>query len=193
MQGSPAAFVLAPVASRVVAPELIKWIIPPAARPVNSLPVTRFTASGLQYVRTSENICPQPVNNLPNNIATALQASFSVATTYASRIPFQSNVLHIKASVKSPFGFQSVHWRWPWKPAAIALWPIASSKKPISRSFGLPFIKSRTMRVIFTTNSQSASLPARSFCFSGRFLSQPSFTLHHCSVQAMAFSYSSWS
>ena len=165
--------------------------MPPAARPVSSFPVTRFTASGLQYVRTSLNICPQPVSKLPNNMATALQESFSVANTYALRIPFQSNVLHIRASVKSPLGFQSVHWRCPWKPAAMALCPMASSLKPISRSRGLPFIKSRTIRVIFTTNSQSASFCSRVFCRSGRFFSHPSFVLQYFSVQAMAFAYSS--
>ena len=27
------------------------------------------------------------------------------------------------ASMKSPLGKWSVHWRWPWKPPAMALWP----------------------------------------------------------------------
>ena len=81
MQCSPVALVLSPVASSVVAPEFIKCIMPPEANPVSSLPVTRFTASGLQYVRTSLNICPQPVSKLPNSMATALHESFSVAST----------------------------------------------------------------------------------------------------------------
>ena len=37
-----------PVASRVAEPELIRWITPPAAKPVSSYPVTRLTAAGLQ-------------------------------------------------------------------------------------------------------------------------------------------------
>ena len=39
-----------------------------------------------------------------------IKASFSVARTYASRMPFQSKVVLSSASLKSPFGFQSVHW-----------------------------------------------------------------------------------
>jgi hypothetical protein len=56
MAGLPS-FVCSPAASRQVAPELIRWMIPFAASPARSLPVTRLTASGLQYVRTSLKIC----------------------------------------------------------------------------------------------------------------------------------------
>ena len=49
--------------------------------PVKALPVTRFTASGLQYVRTSENICEVLVSKWPNSMATPFKLSFSVANT----------------------------------------------------------------------------------------------------------------
>src|ERR1700690_1978495 len=45
-----------PVASSDAAPLLIRWITPPAAAPSRVTPVTRLTASGLQYVRTSAKI-----------------------------------------------------------------------------------------------------------------------------------------
>ena len=89
--------------------------------------------------------------------------SFSVATTCGSLGPFQSKDELQKASMKSPLGQWSVHWRWPWKPAAMALRPTPSSPKPISTSLGLPFIMSRMMMAILVTYSQSASLAARDF------------------------------
>ena len=102
--GLPSASVDCPVPSSVVAPELMRWMMPPAARPVSSLPVTRFTASGLQYVRTSLKICARLVSRWPKSMATPLQASFSVATTKASRMPFQSNDVFSIDSGKSPLG-----------------------------------------------------------------------------------------
>ena len=42
-----------PVQSSAVAPLLIRWMKPSAASPSGFQPVTRCTASGLQYVRTS--------------------------------------------------------------------------------------------------------------------------------------------
>ena len=55
--GTPS-YSAAPVASRVEEPEFIRCIIPFAALPSRRFPVTRSTASGLQYVRISENSCP---------------------------------------------------------------------------------------------------------------------------------------
>ena len=57
MTGFPPRLCL-PVPSIVVDPELMRWMKPPPASPVTLFPVTRFTASGLQYVRTSEKIAP---------------------------------------------------------------------------------------------------------------------------------------
>ena len=93
-----------PVASSVAAPELIRWMIPPAAAPASSWPVTRFTAAGLQYVRTSAKICAVPVSRWPNSIDAPFSESFSVANTNASRMPFQSNDELRIASMKSPLG-----------------------------------------------------------------------------------------
>ena len=63
------------------------------------------------------------------------------------------------ASMKSPLGKWSVHWRWPWKPPRMALCPRASSPQSSSARRGLPTIRSRAISVILTTVSQS-----RSFC-----------------------------
>ena len=90
-----------------------------------------------------------------------LRASFSVATMYGARLPFQSKDELRMASRKSPFGKWSVHWRWPWKPAAIALWPCACSPRPIAASRGLPVIRSRAISAIFTLSSHSVSICSR--------------------------------
>ena len=66
--------------------------------------VTLLIASGLQYVRISENICAVFVRRYPNSIGTPFIASFSVATRYGGLIPFQSNDEQSIASRKSPFG-----------------------------------------------------------------------------------------
>ncbi len=76
--------------------------------------------------------------------------------------------------MKSPLGMWSVHCRWPWKPPTIALWPSASSPKPMAASFGLPCIRSRPMSAIFTEISQSLSSWARERRFSGWLWSSPS-------------------
>ena len=77
--GSPSR-VCRPVPSSVAGPELIMCRTPPAAWPSSSWPVTRFTASGLQYVRTSAKICAVPVSKLPISMLAPLRLSFSVAT-----------------------------------------------------------------------------------------------------------------
>ena len=46
--GLPSASDIAPEASSVLLPELIRWMMPFAALPVSFLPVARSTASGLQ-------------------------------------------------------------------------------------------------------------------------------------------------
>lgn len=48
MIGLPSSSVFRPVPFSVVAPELRRSMNPPAATPLSSWPVTRFTASGLQ-------------------------------------------------------------------------------------------------------------------------------------------------
>ena len=72
-----------PLASKQDAPEFIKCINPSDsfATPSSSYPVAFLTASGDQYVRTSENICGVLVNNFPNSILIPLRTSFSVART----------------------------------------------------------------------------------------------------------------
>jgi hypothetical protein len=84
-------------------------MIPFAASPARSLPVTRLTASGLQYVRTSLKICAVFVNRCPSSIAAPFRLSFSVATICGRRIPFQSKLEQSIASIKSPLGMKSVH------------------------------------------------------------------------------------
>ncbi len=69
-----------PEKSRAEAPELIRWMIPFRARPEGLMPVTRFMAAGLQYVRMSENIWAVLVRRYPKSIGTPFIASFSVAT-----------------------------------------------------------------------------------------------------------------
>src|SRR5450759_1643190 len=130
------------------------------ARPSGFILVTLLIASGLQYVRISENICAVFVRRYPNSIDTPFMASFSVATRYGGLMPFQSNEEQRIASRKSPFGMWSVHWRCPWKPERLALCPSASSHNPSFLSLGLPTIRSRAISVIFTTVSHSLS-----FCF----------------------------
>ena len=159
--GLPAASDCCPVASSVQEPELMRWMMPPAARPVSRRPVTRSTASGDQNVRTSAKSCARLVSRCSRSIEAPLSVSFSVAKVTASRMPFQSNDELRIASGKSPSGRKSVHWRCPWNPPAMALCPMASSSKPISASFGLPCIRSRKMSVIFTTYSQTASFCSR--------------------------------
>ena len=68
------------------------------------LPVTRLTASALQKVRTSAKIWARLVNRHISNMQMPLSASFSVATMYGARMPFQSNELLRIASEKSPLG-----------------------------------------------------------------------------------------
>ena len=75
---------IAPVASRVVAPELMRWMNPFAAPPSGFLPVTRSTASGLQYVRTSLNIAALPVTRCRKSIERPFIASFSVAIFFGT-------------------------------------------------------------------------------------------------------------
>ena len=99
----------APVQSRAVAPEFIRCIIPFAALPVSSFPVTRLTASGDQYVRTSWKHGALPVSKVANSIEIPFNVSFSVAKANGAFFPFQSNEDAIIASVKSPLGSQSVH------------------------------------------------------------------------------------
>ena len=55
---SPFSSFTAPVPSSAAAPEFIRWINPFAALPLGVQPVTRFTESGDQYVRTSANTAP---------------------------------------------------------------------------------------------------------------------------------------
>ena len=57
----------------VVEPELIRWMIPPWASPVSAFPVTRFTAAGLQKVRTSEKIWDVQVSWWPKSIEIPLR------------------------------------------------------------------------------------------------------------------------
>ena len=78
--------------------------MPGAAGPVSSRPVTRFTAAGLQYVRTSAKICAVPVSRWPSSMHSPFRLSFSVATMKGSRMPVQSNDELRIASRKSPFG-----------------------------------------------------------------------------------------
>jgi hypothetical protein len=163
-----------PVASRAAAPELMRWMIPPAATPESSCPVTRFTAAGLQYVRTSAKICAVPVSRCPNTMERPFRQSFSVAKTKGSRMPFQSKDELSIASMKSPFGKWSLQCRWPWKPPRIALRPRASSPKPAAASRGLPTMRSRAMIAILTDVSQSASFWARVRCEPAGFVSRPS-------------------
>ena len=75
----------------------------------------------------------------------------------------------------------------------MALCPNASSRKPKSRSFGLPIIRSRIMMVIFTTNSHSLSSCSRDFFLSASLVSSPSFDLQFFSVHSIAFLNSSGS
>ena len=108
--GLPFSFI-APVASSVAAPELMRWMKPFFAPPVGFQPVARFTASGLQNVRTSAKSCARFVRRCMRSIETPLSVSFSVANVNGSRGPFQSKEVLSHASAKSPFGQWSVHWR----------------------------------------------------------------------------------
>ena len=56
---------------------------------------------GLQYVRTSANICARLVSSFMKSIPRPLSTSFSVARMYGSRAPFQSNDVLRSASAKS--------------------------------------------------------------------------------------------
>jgi hypothetical protein len=78
--------------------------MPLLACPVSGWPVTRFTAAGLQYVRTSAKMLALFVSRWPKSMATPFRQSFSVATRYGSRMPFQSKLELSMASRKSPFG-----------------------------------------------------------------------------------------
>src|SRR5690242_1674916 len=69
-----------PVPSNAAGPELIKCRKPFVAAPDSLCPVTRLTASGLQYVRTSAKTCAVLVSRYPNNMLPAFSESFSVAT-----------------------------------------------------------------------------------------------------------------
>ena len=120
-----------------------------------------------------------------------LRLSFSVAKTCGARTPFQSKLELRIASMKSPLGAWSVHWRWPWKPPRMALRPIASSPKPSSARRGLPTRMSLVIRVILTTVSQSRSSSSRLFCLSGVLRSAPS--VQFAFVQASAASNSTGS
>ena len=93
-----------PVASRQHEPELIRWMMPSAARPSSFRPVTRSTDSGLQNVRTSANSWARLVRRCISSIETPFSVSFSVAKVKASRMPFQSNEVLSIASEKSPSG-----------------------------------------------------------------------------------------
>ena len=114
-----------------------------------------------------------------------------MATIMGSRMPFQSKEELSSASIMSPLGKWSVHWRWPWKPAAMALCPQLSSTKPMAASFSLPIIRSRAIMVI------RMQVSSTSRCFSGLwrtssgFLSQP--MRMYSSTQDLASSNSSWS
>ena len=82
--------------------------MPLAALPLSSLPVTRFTASGDQYVRTSWNAGALPVTSVAKSIEIPFNVSFSVANGVGIFLPFQLNDDAIIASVKSALGSQSV-------------------------------------------------------------------------------------
>ena len=95
-----------------------------------------------------------------------------MATTEGWRMPVQSKFVFKMVSSTSPLGKWSVHWRWPWKPAAMAPWPPASSSKPSSARRGLPCMRSRPMSVIFVTNFHQSSCLS-GYCHSGGFQSLP--------------------
>src|SRR5574344_741292 len=169
-------------------------MMPPAALPASSYPVTRFTASGLQYVRTSWKQGALPVKSVANIIEIPLHVSFSVANGNGAFFPFQSKDDDIRASVKSPFGNQSVHIRCPWNPPTTALRPRASSFHPISANTWLPNNMSRTIIVNLAIKSQSLSalIYFDLVITSGNFLpaltSNPSLQLSF--IHDNAFSYS---
>ncbi len=130
-------------------------------------------------------------------MAVAFKVSFSVAKAVTGREPFQSKVEARIASAKSPFGSQSVHCRWPWKPPEIAFLPRASSSQPISAKRGFPKRISRIIKVCLAINSQSlsAGITLDLVITSGNsfpaLMSTPS--LQYSLIQARAFSYSSLS
>ena len=132
-------------------------MIPFLAYPLSSFPLTLFTASGDQYVLTSENIGALHVESHPNIIATPFNVSFSVANGVGIFLPFQLKPEAIIASVKSAFGSQSVHILCPWNPPAIPFLPSDSSCHPISASFGFPSRISLTTIACFTQNSHCLS------------------------------------